>query len=127
MSRRNAPEIFFFPRYGVAHGRAQEQTPGSAVKHCRFLDTGGGGDCISLGDIRFLPTRSIFTFFQTFLNFWSNEPKCRHLKGGMCMLFEICEKTPFQKCMGWGPKSSFQGLSKYIPHTPTFGTLSGHK
>ena len=20
----------------------------------------------------------------------------------MCMLFEICEKTPFQKCMGWG-------------------------
>ena len=22
--------------------------------------------------------------------------------GGMCMLFEICEKRPFQKCMGWG-------------------------
>ena len=22
--------------------------------------------------------------------------------GGMCMLFEICEKTPFQNCMGWG-------------------------
>ena len=20
----------------------------------------------------------------------------------MCMLFEICEKRPFQKCMGWG-------------------------
>ena len=19
----------------------------------------------------------------------------------MCMLFEICEKRPFQKCMGW--------------------------
>ena len=32
MSRRNAPEIFFFPRYGVAHGCAQEPTPGSAVK-----------------------------------------------------------------------------------------------
>ena len=31
MSRRNAPEIFF-PRYGVAHGCAQEPTPGSAVK-----------------------------------------------------------------------------------------------
>ena len=31
MSRRKAPEIFF-PRYGVAHGRAQEPTPGSAVK-----------------------------------------------------------------------------------------------
>ena len=22
--------------------------------------------------------------------------------GGMCMLFKICEKRPFQKCMGWG-------------------------
>ena len=31
MSRRNAPE-FFFSRYGVAHGCAQEPTPGSAVK-----------------------------------------------------------------------------------------------
>ena len=56
----------------------------------------------SLWDIRSLPTRSVFTFFQTFLNFWSNAPKCRHLGGGLCMLFEICEKTPFQKCMGWG-------------------------
>ena len=58
--------------------------------------------CISLWDIRFMPTRSVFTFFQTFLNFWRNAPKCRHLGGGMCMLFEICGKTPFQKCMGWG-------------------------
>ena len=60
---------------------------------------------ISLWDIQFMPTRSVFTFFQTFLNFWSNAPKCRHLGGGgggMCMLFEICEKTSFQKCMGWG-------------------------
>ena len=57
---------------------------------------------ISLWDIRFMPTRSVFTFFQTFLNFWRNAPKCRHLGGGMCMLFEICGKTPFQKCMGWG-------------------------
>ena len=32
MSWRNAPENFFFPRYGVAHGCAQEPTPGSAVK-----------------------------------------------------------------------------------------------
>ena len=31
MSRRNAPENFF-PWYGVAHGCAQEPTPGSAVK-----------------------------------------------------------------------------------------------
>ena len=34
MSRRNAPENFF-PRYGVAHGCAQEPTPGSAVKFRR--------------------------------------------------------------------------------------------
>ena len=57
---------------------------------------------LSLWDIRSMPTRSVFTFFQTFLNFWRNAPKCRHLGGGMCMLFEICGKTPFQKCMGWG-------------------------
>ena len=25
------------------------------------------------------------------------------------------------------PKSPFQGLSEYTPHTPTFGTLSEHK
>ena len=25
------------------------------------------------------------------------------------------------------PKSPIQGLSKYTPHTPTYGTLSGHK
>ena len=76
------------------------------------LEGGGGGyppplqgaQPTPLWDIRFLPTRSAFTFFQNFLNFWSNAPKCRHLGGGggMCMLFEICEKMPFQKCMGWG-------------------------
>ena len=60
MSRRNAPEIFFFlavrgcPRpcartnpwfRGQILGEkcAQEPTPSSAVKHCQFLDTGGGG------------------------------------------------------------------------------------
>ena len=59
MPWRNAPDNFF-PRYGAAHGHAQEPTPssavkfggwecaqepppGSAVKHCRFLGTGGGG------------------------------------------------------------------------------------
>ena len=31
MPRRNAPENFF-PRYGAAHGHAQEPTPGSAVE-----------------------------------------------------------------------------------------------
>ena len=32
MPRRNAPENFFPPRYGAAHGHAQEPTPGSAVE-----------------------------------------------------------------------------------------------
>ena len=63
MPRRNAPEIFF-PRYGVAHGRAQEPTPGSAVKFWgksvrknrplvprsniagSWLDTGGGASIV---------------------------------------------------------------------------------
>ena len=30
---------------------------------------------------------------------------CKHVVtwgGGMCILFEICKKTPFQKCMGLG-------------------------
>ena len=59
MSRPNVPENFFSavrgcPRpcartnpwfRGQIFGEkcAQEPTPGSAVKHCRFLDTGGGG------------------------------------------------------------------------------------
>ena len=30
------------PRCGAAHGHAQEPTPGSAAKHCWFLDTGRG-------------------------------------------------------------------------------------
>ena len=58
--------------------------------------------CISLGDIQNVPTRSKFAIFQGFLTFWSNAPKFRSIGGGMCMLFEICEKRPFQKCMGWG-------------------------
>ena len=56
MLRRNAPEIFFFRGTGLptvmrknqplvprSNFGAQELTPGSAVEHCRFLDTGGGG------------------------------------------------------------------------------------
>ena len=69
MPRRNAPENFFSAVRGCPRscartnpwfrGRilvrknrplvprsnfgAQEPTPGSAVEHCRFLDTGGGG------------------------------------------------------------------------------------
>ena len=58
--------------------------------------------CISLGDIRYAPTRWVLALFLGFVNFWSNVPKFRPFWGGMCILFEICEKGPFQKCMGLG-------------------------
>ena len=57
---------------------------------------------ISLWDIQNVPPRSKFAIFQGFLTFWSNALKFRSVGGGMCMLFEICEKRLFQKCMGWG-------------------------
>ena len=43
----------------------------------------------SLWDIHNMPTRSKFTFFQVFLNFWSNAPKCCSLGGGggVCVCF----------------------------------------
>ena len=63
---------------------------------------GSGDGNISLRDIQNMPTRSKFVFFQGFLNFLSKAPKFHSVGGGMCMLFEICEKRPFQKCMGWG-------------------------
>ena len=55
---------------------------------------------ISLGDIHNMPTRSKFVYFQGFLHFSARAPKFRFVGGGMCILFEICEKRPFQKCMG---------------------------
>ena len=55
---------------------------------------------ISLGDIHNMPTRSKFVYSQGFLHFSSRAPKFRSVGGGMCILFEICEKRPFQKCMG---------------------------
>ena len=43
---------------------------------------------ISLRDIRYMPTRSKFTFFQGFLNFSSNAPKFRSRgAGGVCVYF----------------------------------------
>ena len=74
---------------------------------------------ISLGDIHNLPTRSKFALFQGFLNFLSNAPKFRSVGGeGMCVLFEICEKRAFQKCMGWGVGrwSHFQALELQSRH-----------
>ena len=60
--------------------------------------------CISLGDIHCAPTRWVLAFFLDFFNFSSDVPKYRSLGGGggICILFEICVKRPFQKCMGWG-------------------------
>ena len=57
---------------------------------------------ISLGDIQNLPTFWVFALFGTFYNFCFRVQTCRHLGGGMCILFEICKKTPFHKCMGFG-------------------------
>ena len=59
-----------------------------------------GGPRISLGDIHNMPTRSKFVYSQGFLHFSSRAPKFRSVGGGMCILFEICENRPFQKCMG---------------------------
>ena len=57
---------------------------------------------ISLGDIQNLPTLWVLALFGSFCNFCFHVQTCRHLGGGMCILFEICKKTPFQKCMGLG-------------------------
>ena len=55
---------------------------------------------ISLMDIQNVPPRWVLAFVLEFLNFWSDAPEFRSVGGGMCILFEICEKSLFQKCMG---------------------------
>ena len=60
---------------------------------------------ISLGDIQNLPTFWVLALFGTFYNFRFCVQTCRHLGGGMCILFEMCKKTPFQKCMGLGGRA----------------------
>ena len=40
--------------------------------------------------------------FRVFFNFRPMHQNFVPWGGGMCILFEICEKRPFQKCMGWG-------------------------
>ena len=77
MFRRNAPENFFSAVRGcprlcartnpwfrgqiLGEKCAQEPTPGSAVKHCRFLDTGGGGVCQTC----FRPSLCVFHLFRS--------------------------------------------------------------
>ena len=49
-----------------------------------------------------------FVGFGTFRHFLQVLLPCANMSspkgggGGMCILFEICKKTPFQKYMGWG-------------------------
>ena len=63
--------------------------------------------CISLGDIHNMPTLWVLALFGNFYNFCFHVQTCCHPVGGggggvMGILFEICKKTPFQKCMGGG-------------------------
>ena len=55
-----------------------------------------GDPFVSLRDIRYAPTRWVLALFLGFVNFWAQCPKISY-----GMLFEICKKRPFQKCMGW--------------------------
>ena len=54
---------------------------------------------ISLGDIQNVPTRWVLALFPDFLNFRSDLPKLGFRRGGGGIIFEICEKRLFQKCM----------------------------
>ena len=58
----------------------------------------------SVGDIHHMPTFWVLALFGNFYKFCFHVQTCRHLGGGggMCIRFEICKKTPFQKCMSWG-------------------------
>ena len=74
---------------------------------------------ISLGDIHNLPTFWVLALFGTFYNFCFRVQTCRHLGGGggMCILFEICKKTPFQKCMGLGGRGEpFCASKAFVVH-----------
>jgi hypothetical protein len=72
------------------------------IHMCSYIEKMG---CISLGDIHNLPTFWVLALFGTFYNFCFCVQTCRHLGGGMCILFEMCKKTPFQKCMGLGGRA----------------------
>ena len=58
-----------------------------------------------------MPTLWVLALFGIFYEFCFHVQTCRHPGGGgggMCILFEICKKTPFQKCMGLGGGDIFQ-------------------
>ena len=65
-----------------------------------------------------MPTSWVLALFGIFYKFCFHVQTCRHLGGGMCILFEICKKTPFQKCMGWGGGHIFQrSTTHWTVHT----------
>ena len=82
---------------------------------------------MSLGDIRYVPTRRKFAIFHGFLPFWSNAPKIRSVRGGGYVYENLkhvvstaCRPRVFQIAL-------LKGFPN-IPHiNPPFGTLSGHK
>ena len=67
-----------------------------------------------------MPTLWVLALFGIFYKFWFHVQTRRHLGGGgMCILFEICKKTPFQKCMGWGGG----GGGHIFQHSTTYRTV----
>ena len=100
-------------RLGSWGERVGTSSPPSKCIPAPHPDKNNYTNSISLGDIQSAPTRWVLAFFPGFLNFSSDAPKYRALGhpmrrnivplgGGICILFEICVKRPFQKCMGWG-------------------------
>ena len=61
-----------------------------------------------------MPTLWVLALFGIFHKFCFHVQTCRHVGEGMCILFEICKKTPFQKCMGWVGGVTFFSIAQYI-------------
>ena len=58
--------------------------------------------CMSLGDTHNMPFFSVLARFGNFYNFCFHVQTCRHLDGGMCILFEICKKNAISEMYGLG-------------------------
>ena len=78
---------------GQGHGRHQRDGIGNKTR--AFISYLSG---------TFIPCQNLhfFTLFSTFGLMHQNVVPLGGRGGGMCMLFEIYEKRPFPKCMGWG-------------------------
>ena len=93
---------------------------------------------ISLGDIRYAPTRWVLALLLGGVNFWSNAPKFRPVLGGVCVYFlksrtlqngrksQTCCKNSMQTWVFQiGFFNGFPNTSHIPP--PPYGTHSGHK